>query len=336
MDTKLQSPHNHLLPGPVQLCSFCYKPFLNETSYNRHVQYCRHTKNRPRTRVRSCRACTKAKRKCSGQPRCQRCTHKRFECVYDTTMSTATTAAAAAARESTQVVDKKPQPAENVTPLAGGHITDSLVQFCVSGGATDADSAQTSIDWDCLAFAETDMLLQSPNLNLPSCSHPHLEPALNVMPDGPSLHGGNHDVVDRLDSNSDLESWFLPTHLPWSAQSPPDGRLSALTGPTHVTERLYSDFLVPVPISDPVSKFTANVVMEMLCAFPQMMLRRETFPPFIHGHWYCPSGSMASALPKPLVNCMGLAQVFASHNLETRSFLWRTVREEQRSSAEKV
>lgn len=336
MDAELQSPHNISSPGPVRLCGLCHKPFLNETSYNRHVLYCRRAKNRPRTRVRSCRSCTKAKRKCSGQLRCQRCTHKSLECVYDTTAFTAAAAASAPARQSTQLVITKSQRAESVTPLAEGHVTDSLDQFCAPCGATDTDSAQISVDWDCLDFAETDMLLQSPNLNLPSCSPPHLEPALSVIPDGPSLQGGNHDVVDCLDLNPDPENWLLPTQLPWSAQSPPGGHLSALTEPTHVAERPYSNFLVPVPISDPVSKFTASIVMQMLCAFPQMMLRRETFPPFVHGHWYCPSGATASALPKPLVNCMGLSQVFASHNPDTRSFLWRTVREEQRSSAEKV
>ncbi|KAK9235720.1 hypothetical protein V1525DRAFT_409153 [Lipomyces kononenkoae] len=182
------------------------------------------------------------------------------------------------------------------------------------------------------------MLLRSPNLNLPSCSHPHLEPALNVVSDGASLHRGNHHVDDCLDANSDPENWPLPTQLSLSAaQSLPDGHMSALTGPIYRnSERPYSNFLVPVPISDPVSKFTANVVMQMLCAFPQMMLRRETFPPFIHGHWCYPSSATASALPKPLANCMGLAQIFVSHNLETRSFLWRTVREEQRSAAEKA
>jgi hypothetical protein len=76
--------------------------------------------------------------------------------------------------------------------------------------------------------------------------------------------------------------------------------------------------------------------MQMLRAFPQMMLRRETLPPFIHGHWYRPMSATESALPEPLVNCMGVAQVFASHNPDTRPFLWRMIQSEQSSAATKV
>jgi Fungal Zn(2)-Cys(6) binuclear cluster domain len=325
MDVELQSPREASSPEALRLCGFCHKPFLKGSSYDRHVLYCRQAKNRPRSRIRSCRACKKAKRKCNGQARCQRCTHNGFECVYD--IATTSYAAAMAARESMPIVDtKKSQPAQNGTPLAGAHIADSLDQFCASSGTPGAGSARTGMNWDCLDFSDTDMLLQNFNLNVPSCSH--LDSALNDMSGAPSFNQDNHQVDDCLVSNS--ENWPLPRQLSRPVtQDLPHGDMSALTGPTHINERPYSDFLAPVPIKDPVSQFTANVVMQMLCAFPQMMLRRETFPPFIHGHW-------SSALPKPLTDCMGLAQIFASHNVETRSFLWRTVREEQQSSAEKV
>ncbi|CAG9984211.1 unnamed protein product [Clonostachys byssicola] len=107
---------------------------------------------------------------------------------------------------------------------------------------------------------------------------------------------------------------------------------SAVTG----SLQSYSELLGCISMRDPISKFTANIVMQTLCAFPQMMLRRETFPSFIHGHWHCTESDSAAPLPKPLVSCMGLAQVFASHNADTRPFLWEKIREEQRSSADKA
>ncbi|KAK9481971.1 hypothetical protein V1527DRAFT_486132 [Lipomyces starkeyi] len=304
---------------------------MPETSYNRHVLYCRRAQNRPRIRVRSCRACITAKVKCNFQPRCLRCTNKGFECVYDKARSAAAAAAAIAANAAnagatvtatneSQVADE--QPAANVAPaftlasLPDDDITSTLHDLCASSGATNIDETQIDVDWDGVDFAVTDIPSQSPESNLPRFHH---EPALEVMPNASFLHGEN----------------LLLTELPWSSRSLPDEYFPALSGPTCLSERPYSDFLAPIPISDPVSKFTANIVMQMLCAFPQMMLRRETLPPFIHGHWYRPSDATESSLPKPLVNCMGLAQVFASRNLETRPFLWRTVKAEQRSSAEK-
>lgn len=126
------------------------------------------------------------------------------------------------------------------------------------------------------------------------------------------------------------------TELPWSTLDPPDEYDLVISRTTYLSEVPYPGFLSPIPVSNPVSKFTANIIMQTLYSFPQMMLRRETLPPFIHGHWYHASGATEPTLPKPLVNCMGLAQVFAAHNLETRSFLWRTVQTEQRSMAEQV
>lgn len=83
MDGKLLSPSSAASPGAMQICNLCQKPFLNQSSYNRHVLYCRRARNRPRARIRSCQACTKSKRKCSGQLQCNRCTNKGLSCVYD-------------------------------------------------------------------------------------------------------------------------------------------------------------------------------------------------------------------------------------------------------------
>ncbi|KAH8201680.1 hypothetical protein TruAng_004118 [Truncatella angustata] len=124
--------------------------------------------------------------------------------------------------------------------------------------------------------------------------------------------------------------------LSWTAWAPRDDYVSAFSAPAHLFERSYSDFLAPLVMPDLISSFTSNIVMQMLRAFPQMMLRRETLPSFIHGHWFRLQSDTEPALPKPLVNCMGIAQMFASHNPDTRPFLWRTILLEQRSSAEKV
>ncbi|KAE9566136.1 hypothetical protein CGMCC3_g17695 [Colletotrichum fructicola] len=68
---------------------------------------------------------------------------------------------------------------------------------------------------------------------------------------------------------------------------------------------------------------SASVIRQSLAAYPQMMLRRSTFPPFIHPH------QDKSKLPVPLSNCMGIAVLYAARNKDTQAFLWKTIRDEQ-------
>lgn len=97
-----------------------------------------------------------------------------------------------------------------------------------------------------------------------------------------------------------------------------------------MSERPDVDFLTRIPRNDPILQFTSSLVVQTLRAFPHMMVRRETFPSFIHAHWCSTSARGGSALPEPLVNCMGIAQMFVSRNVESSAFLWRSVRNEQR------
>lgn len=296
-----------------------------ETSYNRHISYCRRAHSR-RTRVKSCRACSLAKAKCSFQPQCLRCANKGLECVYDT-------ATTIAGRD--RVADG--QPSQN-NPLAFSPASSTAGDFTLndllaSSSATDTDEVRVDMDWDALGFAAADMVPQAPKSNLPRFH----EPAPKVMTNGEFFldnPDGRH-VIDAFHASFDSEK-LSPTRIPWSAWTTRYDYLPALFGPACLLERPDSEFLARLPILDPVSQFTATLVMQMLRAFPQMMLRRETLPSFIHGHWYRPSGVTELSLPEPLVNCMGIAQIFASQNLESKPFLWRTVQMEQRSFLEKV
>lgn len=89
-------------------------------------------------------------------------------------------------------------------------------------------------------------------------------------------------------------------------------------------------FLIRLPISDPVAQHSATLVMQALRAFPQMMLRKPTFPPFIHSHydWH--------PLPEPLAHCMSIAHIFVSPSVETRSFLWHSINREQQRFLEEA
>ncbi|KAF4987992.1 hypothetical protein FGRMN_10040 [Fusarium graminum] len=74
----------------------------------------------------------------------------------------------------------------------------------------------------------------------------------------------------------------------------------------------------------------SRVIMQTLYAYPQMMLRRQTFPPFIHPHWH------EKRLPDTLGNCMSIAQLFAARTPETQPFLWRMIDAEEEHFREKL
>jgi hypothetical protein len=81
----------------------------------------------------------------------------------------------------------------------------------------------------------------------------------------------------------------------------------------------------------PLQEALATVIIDSFLAYPRMMTRRETFPPFVHAH--SPAGDTEdheSKLPEHLINCMGIAQLFTVCNDDTRVFLWSAIREEMR------
>jgi hypothetical protein len=155
----------------MQICGFCRKPFLKgcsrvtftlrfpivdlflETSYKRHVLYCRRTQHRPRTRARACRACNLAKVKCNLQSRCSRCLSKNLQCVYDAATATI------AASDCDQVVDKG-QPRDGTQASTRVSLTDDNVPEIASDvyafGETPID-----MDWDAFDFDNNDILSQS-------------------------------------------------------------------------------------------------------------------------------------------------------------------------------
>lgn len=114
---------------------------------------------------------------------------------------------------------------------------------------------------------------------------------------------------------------------PWSAWTTSVANHSTLHNPNPID--MFSlprrECLARLHPSSLVIRHNTHLVMQVLRAYPLMMLRRETLPPFIHPHWHRPS---TPALPEPLSNCMSVAQMFAFRSEETKPFIWRTVKAE--------
>ncbi|CAH0025799.1 unnamed protein product [Clonostachys rhizophaga] len=205
-------------------------------------------------------------------------------------------------------------------PSINAQAMNSKGQLSTPRGDEDA------IDWDYLNFEASEMPLLGSSLVDSSLAHQYESPE-SMMPNELLPPRSNIGINNTCHSTP-----ASPKGLLLSERASCDKDESAVAG----SRQSYSELLCCISMKDPISHFTANIVMQTLCAFPQMMLRRETFPPFIHGHWHCTESAAAVSLPKPLVSCMGLAQIFASHNADTRPFLWEKTREEQRSSADKA
>ncbi|KAE8548320.1 hypothetical protein EYB25_008698 [Talaromyces marneffei] len=313
-----QSGHTASASGFLRFCEVCDKPFLKEVSYHRHIVYCRRAKNRRRTRLRSCRACSAAKAKCSFQPQCLRCTNKGIDCVYDTVAVASSVPDQVRVEHMAQITT----PALSSASLTGdGLALGDLFTSC------DTDSAQIDIDWDALGDASA----HTSKINLPRLNEPIPKPTSHGrIPFHDSDGRHSEDISLNIDSWNPLQSpEFTSSALTLRGED-----LSTFSGHAQSSEYSGSNFLARLPISEPVSRFIATSVIEMIRTYPLMMLRIENLPPFIHGHWYRPSVNGRSSLPEPLVNCMGIAQIFASRNIESKSYLWHLVKLEQQSFIE--
>ena len=96
--------------------------------------------------------------------------------------------------------------------------------------------------------------------------------------------------------------------------------------PLSMTTRDTMRSLEPRAQSKPSAKMSALFLNRIIGSYPAMMVRKETFPPFIHPHT---SSGDGAHLPEPLLNCTRLAQMFVNRSKETSKFVWRTIKMEQ-------
>jgi hypothetical protein len=68
------------------------------------------------------------------------------------------------------------------------------------------------------------------------------------------------------------------------------------------------------------------MMKNVIDSYPHMMLRKETFPPFINPRSY-DRGS--GEMPAVLKECMDLAHMFAARTPESSDLIWRTIRMQQ-------
>lgn len=80
-----------------------------------------------------------------------------------------------------------------------------------------------------------------------------------------------------------------------------------------------------LPIRNPATQHSATLALNTIKSFPEMMLRRQTFPPFVHPLWHL------NTLPPVLENCTSIAQLFVARTSTNRDFVWKCIENEERT-----
>lgn len=157
---------------------------------------------------------------------------------------------------------------------------------------------------------------------------------------------GEEDVFMTLLNNTDFnfqmddfnayhgKEPLVPT---FSAFLPPPAISTSTTVRSSSSDTVPPRYFTKNNVQTRIQQTYATMIIEMIHAYPRMMIRRGTLPPFIHA--YSPAINTENdqnRLPKYLVNCMGISQLFAVRNDDTHPFLWTTIRAEMRTFRDRI
>jgi hypothetical protein len=67
---------------------------------------------------------------------------------------------------------------------------------------------------------------------------------------------------------------------------------------------------------------------QIIRSYPQMMIHKDTSPPFIHPMCHDPY-TMRKDVPKSITNCTTLMDLFFGGTIESKTYTWRAIRMEQ-------
>lgn len=320
----------------VKTCILCGRIYSLESRYLRHVRYCRRAQHQRKGRPKSCVACSASKVKCTFASPCSRCERKGLRCVYQGGGDGPQRPGAYEQQvhgDDMTVASVTWEP-DDVAPRGVDQVARNIDDYGGTGehvGTANGVRGTAWIDGSWMDFADShglvpdamDLPIETPSLdendsiNLgPQLAAPPLPP---LAIDMPSLETNSQHTSSPSRSS---ENGSVPAHLSLSLmEEQPSGQrcfqymLTPISAPTDLTH---------LRQGNPVLKHAATLIMHMSCSFPQMMLRRATFPPFIHPRRH------EAALPDKIAGCMAVAQLFVARTPETRGFLWRTIFAEAR------
>lgn len=133
------------------------------------------------------------------------------------------------------------------------------------------------------------------------------------------------DSLGQLQYSSEVSAEATPSWCTWTRR----GFSLAVVAETPAMD-LNTFPLSNLQLERPHNQQTADLVIQSLRSFPTMMLRKETFPWFIHPQSHLLSTPTKDALPEALSACMSISHMFTLRTPETICFLWRAISAEYR------
>lgn len=312
------------------------------------MAYCR--KSQGRKRLRSCQACNQSKIKCNAGTPCHQCVRKGIECVFDQRGRRERPVA-------TTEPEKFPVPAtatsiESVLAVSDlraeglGHdlgkddLLGGIDQTEVVGSGTSPHMSRYSSNGDGQDSANSissNEVFMGNSLSVATAtviSIPAEEDAFMTLLNDTFDNSAKNCITDvnfQLDDYSFYPSGKDLQVSTFSPNLPPVGITPAATETSPSSEIITSGHFTKNAIKTGIQQICATMIIDMFYAYPRMMTRRETLPPFMHA--FSPANDTDDGhnrLPEHLTNCMGIAQLFAARTDDTCSFVWATIRAEIR------
>ncbi|KAE8550234.1 hypothetical protein EYB25_006455 [Talaromyces marneffei] len=279
---------------PILRCAQCNKPFDRQSTLKRHGYYCRSRKAGARAiRSRSCIACAKAKARCDHRrPECSRCIAKGVDCQYPAVIP-----------DSKDAKSRAPQddgPLRETIPVFNQFLETSPIND--GDLVLDLDNTLTTTDTEIGNLEALDLL----NSDMDFADFLMGSQIINdkVIPVTSTMESSSSDLQRSTHSDNQL-SLSIPLSLPiWSSRS-----------------------LIHRPKFKAGTQRIANLMFHTLKSYPQMMLRPDSLPPFIHPASML-EGFSDNDHMEPLNNCISLVHMVNSRVRGSRKLFWMNVRME--------
>lgn len=280
---------------------------VSESTLKRHGYYCRSRAHGTPSRARSCRSCARQKARCDNRrPACSRCIARSTECDYRA--NTPNGAGSGPRNPRIQHGGDSPPSRRTATPLLvvdspsvehglaeSNH--SSLLDTAVAIADPElVDLGDAYLGWGDLATGFTDFM--SPLANEKTIRYPLAASSTLVGLSAPSIE----QEIKAQQANSSL----------------------LVSTPTQPTFTIRS--LIQRPKMTIGMQRTANLIHHILRSYPQMMMRQNTLPPFIHSRVIFSNVDKDNM--EPLNNCVSLLHMLINQIQGSRKLFWRNVRME--------
>lgn len=269
---------------------------------------------------KACSYCSNAKVRCDGQlPSCSKCLYRGSQCFYHCPTS----------RDASLIkpdLQSFQSPAQSVKILLEKPPVQHIENQAVN---CEIDCNSNGFEWDSQNMFDFNYpLTQGPVLlngdrNTSSGTLPDNFIAGSFSRSGRSSIPGpfNFEASSRLPSSPSLLKTLLSPGCQNTKTIP---SISSILSSHHTI----SSFTPQKSTIKEGSQGNAVLLMQILTSYPKMMLRKPTFPPFIHPHCSVTAATQTGQLIEPLANCMSMAQLFFNSEGGSRRILWRMIRME--------